>query len=257
MRKIKSLSLLFALFTAFAFVSCDTEPVDPVLSGNEGNPENPENPGTGPENPGTSSGDYWPMAVNNQWIFKEDGELLEPMKITGTATVAGNSYYKFDQFFTDAGDNGFDGQATILARKNGAGYSVRISVEIPAQEGGISITVSPFEYTVLKDDLAAGQSWNETVTQTTTTTVPGMAPIEVVMTNKYTGKILEKDVTVTLNGETYENVIKVELKQVSELGAGVPPTSIVTQFWWAKGVGPIKSQTLGVSNQELDSYIIN
>lgn len=259
MKKIKSLSFFLMLFSVITFVSCETEPVDPVLSGglNEG-----ENPGTDPgTDPGTSQGDYWPMAINNQWVFSENGETLDPMKITGTENVGGNSYFKIDQFFTNAGTSELTGSAVMLLRKNGGDYSVRVSVNIPDQEG-VSITVTPFEFSFLKDNLAAGESWTQTVTQTTTTVIPGF-PMEIPPVNltlKFTGTIVEKNATAQINGVTYTDVIKVKLLQETEPTMGMPAASVTTNLWFSKNVGPIKSVSVEEgfeNNQELKSYILN
>lgn len=252
MKKIKILFAFLTMFSAMIFVSCETEPVDPVLNENQG-----ENPGT---NPGTSEGDYFPMAVNNQWVFSDNGVAMEPMKIVGTETVNSSTYYKVDQFFTNAGTAGLTGSAKMLLRKNGGEYSVRVSVQIPEEEG-VSITVSPFEFTFLKDNLAAGATWTQDVTQTTTMELPGTPIPPVVMTIKFTGTILEKNVTAEVNGETYNDVIKVKLTQQVMASPTTPSDiEISTEMWFSKNIGPIKSQTNegGVNtNQVLESYIIN
>lgn len=262
MKRLKHLSLFVVLFSALSFVSCDTEPVDPVLVDNNENP-NPNNPNpNNPNNPGSSTGDYWPMAVNNEWVFVEGGELNEPMKIVGTETISGATYYKINYSFVDAGSDGMTGTANTGIRKNGADYSMRVSVEVP-DENGIQINVSPYEFIVLKDDLAAGGTWSQSVVQTTTyvTELPiPMPPIELML--NFTGTILEKDVTATVNGETYNNVIKVKLNQEvtldPNLGGGTTTTETI--LWYAKDIGPIRSQSTGGGLnilQELDSYIIN
>lgn len=247
---------MMVLFSAMIFVSCDTEPVDPVLSDNE-NPDN-QNPGTNPgPDPGTTEGDYWPMAINNEWLFSDNGQMIEPMKITATENVEGNSYFKINQFFVDAGSSEFTGSATMLIRKNGGNYSVRISAHIPDQMG-MSITVSPFEYIFLKDNLAAGESWEQTVTQTTSFEMP-QSPIPlppVVMTINITGEVLEKNVTAEVNGETYENVIKLRLTQVAT-AENFPETTTVSELWFAKDIGPIKSTVPGMTDQVLESYTLN
>jgi hypothetical protein len=265
MKKIKSLSVLFVLFSALTLISCDTEPVDPVLTDNI-DPENPgTNPGTDPgTDPGTSEGDYFPMALNNEWVFALDGVMQDPMKITGTVTVNNKSYYKINQFFSNAGSGEFTGSAVMLLRKDGGNYSVRVSVDIPVQEG-MSISVSPFEYIILKDNLAVGETWTETTTQTTSYDMPeSPVPLpDVVMNLTFNGKILEKGVTAVVNGVTYNDVIKMNLKQTSVIegfGEGVPPTITNTEVWFAKNIGPIKavSTSEGFSaTNELQSYVVN
>ncbi|MDV6170048.1 hypothetical protein R1T16_16540 [Flavobacterium sp. DG1-102-2] len=262
MKKITRLSVLFMLFSA-TFVSCDTEPVDPVLSENIGE----ENPGTDPgTDPATSSGDYFPLAVNNQWIFLKDGAPIEPIKIIATQTINDKQYYKVNQYFEDAGTAEMTGTAVIYFRKDGGSYIQRVTVDVPDQEG-MHMTVSPYEYIMLKDNLDVGQTWTQTVTQVTTYEVPSNFPIDMPdITTILTidGKILEKDVTAIVNGHTYENVIKISLKQtavIEGMGTGLPPTVINSELWFAKNVGPIKSSAsapgMGVIVQDSDSYIVN
>ncbi|PZR19144.1 MAG: hypothetical protein DI539_14985 [Flavobacterium psychrophilum] len=72
MKKFTLLSLAMVLFTAFSFVSCDTEPVDPVLNNNNG--ENPNNPNN-PNNPGIFKVDYngsTHTAITTQVVLGDD-----------------------------------------------------------------------------------------------------------------------------------------------------------------------------------------
>ena len=257
MKRLRHLPAFVVLFTALCLISCDTEPVDSELVGNEENenpnpnPSDPNNPGE----PGTSTGDYWPMAVNNEWVFLEDGDLNDPMKITGTENINGATYYKINYSFVDAGTDSMTGTADTGLRKNGGEYSMRVSVNVPDQEG-IEINVTPYEFIVLKDNLAAGQTWTQSVIQTTTYVGIPMPPIE--LTINFTGTILEKDVTATVNGVTYDNVIKVKLAQQVNMMGQITNTESV--LWYAKNVGPIRSQSTGGGLdilQELDSYVVN
>lgn len=264
MKKSIIRSLVIVLITAIGFVSCDTEPVDPVLNDNNNNGENPgNNPGTNPgTEPGTSDGDYWPYAINNQWVFEQDGEANQPMKITSTESVNNKTYYKIDHFFENEGTgDGFTGNATMLLRKEGGSYSVRVSVEIPSEEG-MSITVSPFEYIFLKDNLEVGQTWTDTAEQVTSYEIEG-SPIpmpDVVMNLTFEGKILAKDVTVTVNGVTYNDVIKISFKQTAVIEGMGTETVTNSEIWFAKNIGPVKSVANAGTDtftQELQSYILN
>ncbi len=256
MKKLKKLSAFLFLFTVLGMVSCETEPVDSELVGN--NPENPDNP----NNPGPSTGDYWPLAVNNQWVFNLDGQLQEPIDISGTVVVEGNTYYTINYNFTEAGTGGLTGTTYTGLRKDGGNYLMRVSVDMP-DENGFTINVTPFEYILFKDNLEAGGTWSQTVTQVTTMESEDfpmpIPPTE--LTLDFDGTILEKDVTATVNGVTYDDVIKVKVIQTATLDEN-PGVSIVIEsiIWYAKGVGPIRSE--GTVNgettvQELDSYQLN
>lgn len=219
------------------------------------------NPGT---EPGTSTGDYFPFAVNNQWIFKQNGALNEPMKIISTQNVNGSTYYKVNYFISGAGANEAGGVATQLFRKVGSDYSVRVSVVMPPQEG-LTITISPFEYVFLKDNLDAGQTWTYNTTQITSYDMPeSPVPLpDVKMKITIDGKVLEKNVTASVNGVTYNDVLKVLVKQTAlmlDVPGNIPPTITNSEIWFAKNIGPIKVITSAegiAETQELDSYTVN
>ena len=251
MKKIKLLSIFLVLFSAISFTSCDSESIDPELSGVDNGSDNGGNDDGGSDdggnNNGGTSGDYWPMALNNKWVFNSNG-LEEEMKIIGTQSVNGTSYYKLNQLFSSVG---MVGSATTLLRKNNGSYSVRIGVVIPGTQGGPTITISPYEFIILKDNLAVGQTWTQNVTQTTSYSIPGIPTNEMVV--NYTGTILDKDATITVNGDTYTNVIKSKLVQTYTGG------SMTTNYWFAKNVGPVnaESTTTGGVNSTLISYDLN
>jgi hypothetical protein len=77
-------------------------------------------------------------------------------------------------------------------------------------------------------------------------------------TIKYLGIILEKDASITVNGKVYASVIKMSLKQ--EVSFQGQTTITESVYWYAKGVGPVKSiNTINGTTVEstLVSYIIN
>ena len=77
MKKTNRILFLFLTTIVTVFSSCtvDVEPIDPTVLD-----ENPIiNPGENPANP---SGDYWPMAINNQWTYKKNGTIVNcPQKV--------------------------------------------------------------------------------------------------------------------------------------------------------------------------------
>lgn len=246
MKKFKFLAGFILLFTAFNFTSCDNEALDGDI---DPGTENGGNNG-GENGGGTSTGDYWPMAINNQWVFVANSVTQDPMKITSTQQIGGNTHYKYDTFFGTSVSGEFDGEGTVTTRKSNGNYYVRQEVNIPAQEGQPAIVVSPMEFIVFKDNLAVNGTWTQNLTQTTT--IQGLPPIRTAVTFK--GKILEKNVTMTVNGAEFTNVIKVELIQTTQ---GVVNTNY---YWFSKNVGPIKYQNIFQDYNvtgELDSYSLN
>lgn len=265
MKKLRFFSL-FLFVGLSVLTSCDTEPVDSNLYNDNPNNENPgdddddDNPGGG-----TADGDYWPLALNNQWLFESDEPQNDnPMKIIGTETIDGNLYYKVNYAFQDSGTDDLTGTAVIYFRKDGDSYSQRVEVTVP-DEDGIEITTSPYELTLLKAGLDAGQSWTQNVTQVTSYNMPDF-PVDMpdaITHIDLTGTIIEKGVSLTVGTATYNDVIKVKLVQdisTEAMGVEIPGVTTTTYIWFAKNVGPIRSISSGggiESQSDLVSYIIN
>jgi hypothetical protein len=91
--------------------------------------------------------------------------------------------------------------------------------------------------------------------------LPSKVPLPTVTsTVNYTGTILGTGLTETVDGETYQNVIKFKFTQ--EVSIAGMPTSTTTEsiYWFAKDVGPIKTEmsSLGtVTTTILTDYLIN
>lgn len=219
MKTIKSILKLLILTLAFTTVSCDDEPVDPALDLSNGG--------------GSSSGDYWPTAINNEWIMERGGVELDPIKIIGTGNFGGQTYYKFAP--QSGSGSTTSGSVTNWLNKSNGVYKLKTD-DININAGGLTGTQTGYEFIILKDNIAVGQSWNGTYTQTTSFTgIPSIT-----LTINYTGTILAKNVSATVDGETYNDVIKVSLVQ-NTLMPGAPPTTINSEYWFAKDVGVIKS----------------
>jgi len=237
---------IFALIIAgTSLTSCDNEPIDSAIDSS--NPGNPSNPGGG-----SASGDYWPTAINNQWTYSQNGTAQPPMKIIGTDTFNNKTYFKFAPL--SGTGTGSTASATTWLNKNNGVYTLKtgdLDIGVP----GMSGTMTGFEYVILKDNIAVNETWNGSYSQTTTYTgLPAMA-----QTTNYIGKILEKDATVTVDGETYTNVIKVHMNQQTSL-MGTSFAVINTEYWYAKDVGVVKTKTFtGTGSYEsiLTDYILH
>lgn len=225
MKKTNRILFLFLTTIVTVFSSCtvDVEPIDPTVLD-----ENPIiNPGENPANP---SGDYWPMAINNQWTYKKNGTIDSPLKIIATEEFDGKTYYKYSKFLgtTLVDEANFSGD--VWTRKENNTYYIRESAFFQGQNTSPSITVLPNDVIVLKDNLAVNQTWTQSYTQTLlfgTLTVPSEVTV--------VGKIMEKDIQVTVNGQVYNEVIKVELTRTTII-------SSVNYYWFAKNIGIIKFQ---------------
>jgi hypothetical protein len=232
--KMKKINFLFVVITAlFTLNSCNIEPIDPSLSSEVDN-------GGNSSGGGTSSGDYWPAAINNEWHLERNGTALPVMKMVSTEVISGKTYYKFAP--QSGSGSTSSGTVTISLNKDSGIYKLKTD-DITISAGGLNGMQTGYEYVVLNDDLAVGGSWNGSYSQTTTYTgFPGIT-----INTTYSGVVLEKNVSAIVDGETYPDVIKVKVTQISSL-AGAPSTSAVTEYWYAKNVGIIKSITVSGGN---------
>jgi hypothetical protein len=194
-----------------------------------------------------SSESYWPLAINNQWIYNENG-VPSTVKITGTDKFDGTSYYKITE------PNEYNLQIWVTKKDNT--YFLRTGA-LDITESGINIKMSSYELPVFKDNLAINGQWNGTV-KVNVNYKSGSQSASSVMDIKYLGVILEKDASVTINDKVYPNVIKMSFRQ--EVVIEGQTTITESLYWYAKGIGPIKSiNTINGNTVEsiLVSYIIN
>lgn len=197
---------------------------------------------------GVSTGDYWPLALNNQWIYNENGSVTSPAKITGTDNFGGTTYFRLST------DNAYNLQTWVA--KKGATYFLKTG-DLNMTENGITVKMSSYELPMLKDNLAVNEQWNGSVTSKVSVT-NGSTPSSFDATIKYLGIILAKDVSLTVNDKIYASVIKMSFKQ--EVSFQGQTTITESVYWYAKGVGPVKSiNNINGSTVEstLVSYIIN
>lgn len=257
--KLRSLAAtLIVGMLALTGVSCDYEPIDPAVSIAPQNPGGPNNPGD-PGNPGgPSEGDYWPAALNNTWNYVRGTENFQ-MKIISINAINGHTYYTFNEQLGSS-SGGMNASAVTRMRKSGGDYHEKLDDVTIQPTGPIpGGTITGFEFITLKDNVGVGSTWNQNVTQTTTYNDP---IIPTLTTNlAITGKILEKGGTATVQGQTYEDVIKVEISLTMSM-AGLPAgPGAVTNYWFAKDVGPIKAVTVETGGEtyttELVSYSLN
>lgn len=256
MKRIHLFSTLILLFTAMNLTSCDVEPLDPAIDqANEGSDDGTDPSDDGPGDGGESSGDYWPAALNNKWVFAQDGSEFD-MKIISTNSIEGNTYYTFNEQTGQGGT--LTATGTMRLRKTGGNYYIRIEdVVTPAEDGMPGSTTTGSEIVILKDNVAVGATWSQTFTQSTSFTDPMFPTITLNMS--VNGKILEKDATVIVGGVTYTNVIKSQIQQTVSM-MGTPAGTTTTFYYLSKDVGPVKIEYAGTglpAASELVSYELN
>lgn len=220
MKKIKFTALFVVVFASLSITSCSNDDSEPSY--------------------GTSTGDYWPMAVGNQWTFEQEGVLVaDPMKITGTDVFGGETYFRLTIPFTSGTGLGYDSQNWII--KKGAAYFQKTG-DANFTQDGIAFNLKGYEVVALKDNLEVGGTWNGTASPKLTYTYnsqTGTLPIKI----SYKGTILGKGDTEIINGVTYDDVIKASI--ALEITINGQKTTGVSETWFANGVGPIKdSETI-------------
>ena len=178
-----------------------------------------------------STGNYWPSAVNNQWIFNLNGVEQAPMKIISSSTDGGDIYYNFNETEVTGA------AAALRIKKSNGNYYIKIDdIVVPAEMGMPGSTSTGYEVILLKDYLPVGGTWTSNYTQKTGFTDPAYPSISLDV--NVVASILEKDATVTVNGHSYADVIKVKYVQnVSFFGIN---TTTVSYYWFSKNVGPVK-----------------
>ena len=100
----------------------------------------------------------------------------------------------------------------------------------------LGLGTEPFERLYLKDDIAVGANW----VQTLTVDIPALPlPILVTITNT----VAEKGISRTINNIEYKNVIHVSTSISAE---GIPPTSLTTDIssYYAPKLGLIENSNV-------------
>ncbi len=261
--KITKLAFTFILLICVASIqSCENEPLDPDLTsgisdgtGNgggtdDGGTDDGGTDGGGTDNGGTdgtgqdSSGDYWPRAIGNIWNFNDTvyGEVTYDM--VETEVIDGDTYYKFD--------NLLNSESWLL--KSGDSYYLRTAIggfDIP----GYSVTTSYITTKMLIDTAEEGDEWVSNVSYTiaylpTDSNYPEIPDID--YSAAYNFKMMARDLTRTVEGVEYDNVLQVQLT-LEALGN---PEDVVVQYYYAKDVGLI--EFVGdLSSGTLVSYNLN
>lgn len=174
--------------------------------------------------PGTPIIDYFPRTTNSNWTYEFDGDPADTILrkvIANTLTAAGNTY----NIFMANDGTGFDSSGYY--RKAGSNYYEWIDISVIGYDDEMWV-----EYNFLRDNVAQGGTWQ---TQTFSGPVNG-----VTVESRFSYTIMSKDVSVTVNGTNYQNVIVVkEELQVNQGGNWVTLQGFVT-YSYARNIGLIK-----------------
>jgi hypothetical protein len=177
---------------------------------------------------GVVNNDYFPLTQNSHWSydFLVSGTPLPDSlyKVSGAqSSIGGNTYRNFDYGLPTASD-------FTRYRKSGNDYYEYIKVD--------SFTIlTEFdapqfaEILFLKENATIGTNWQSAEF----TGLMGGTPAKL----KYVFNIAQNNTTVTVNGITYTNVIKVDWKIQVDDGSGYSDDTIM-ESWYAKGIGQVK-----------------
>jgi len=280
MKKLKLLSFLTLSVLLMTTLSCENEPLDPDYNFDADGAVDfgANNDGSGPPG-GESTGDYWPMAVNNVWNYDYvvDDVAQEDfvMEIDANVNYQGNSVFRYLQFMpngTATDGTEFEGlDLSTYSRKNGGDYVMTVGdLQLDLGGGMLSLSQTGYSVIMLKDYLNAGATWTSSAQTVTSYTSqdPNIPTLpDVIMNLDYDFTILEKGISVEVNGVTYNDVIKVG----STLSSFSPefPNQIITadsEYYFALDVGLVKSVTYtndqadgveSTSVMEINDYTLN
>lgn len=227
---MKKIILALTIITSLSFSSCSSD-------------DNKQ------ESTGISTGNYWPMAVNNTWNFFGHGSDTQ-IKIVGTKNFNGKTYFEIK----DNANTQYD--ITSWLSKDGAVYYQKAD-ETTVSENGVLITIQGYEIPIFKDNLLENDSWSGTINQKATYLLNGKT------TNlngklKYKGTILATNATEIINNVTYTDVIKMSM--VVKITFQNQTSEASVEYWFAKDVGPIKTYEVGATigiDRELVNYNLN
>ena len=248
-KKLFSLVILFALI--FSFTQCETEPIDPKLAAAATGNTPP--PAVNPNIPiiTNPSGDFFPMQINYSWNY-DNGIAISNFKINNTETFATTSYYKTNRAVIGYDEANFsEANVTSHIRKDAGSYYQRIFINrpeivakpamgtTPAVVGVPGVIVQPYIINFFKDNMAVGDTYNQSIplaitTKTTTTQVINSQMTIVVSNVNSTSTVtyditcVEKTPNIFVNGYL-TNVVKT--KTVSSANTDIIYT------WYAKDIG--------------------
>lgn len=180
------------------------------------------------ESNGTTTGDYFPSAVNNKWNYMDTSPNASEIELIGTTTFGNTTYYEMTDTFNPISNQNWIG-------KRGASYFQKTG-PITQIQAGNTIVAEGYELKILQDDMPVGESWHGTASPKVTYTGPsGSGSFRAQVT--YSGTITSRGGSVEFNSVTYENVIKVQLE--STINSNGQINNVTGEYWFAKDVGII------------------
>jgi hypothetical protein len=144
---------------------------------------------------------YYPLAVGNEWTYQlKDGSTY----INAVTAVSSQNPNEFTMVNSMMNKN-------QLVRKEGSTYLT------DSYEAGTM-------QVLLKDDQQIGDSWEIKFKAN------GLDSVLIM-------KVIDKGISQSVNGKTYENVIKIEAESKLLMNGNLMPLNFFTQYYYAAGVG--------------------
>ncbi|HTL09701.1 MAG TPA: hypothetical protein VL307_15620, partial [Chitinophagaceae bacterium] len=180
--------------------------------------------------PPVASGDYFPMTKNSNWSYSYDGgsDTLFTLSTGNTASFGGKTY----SLFTNT--DGTNKDSSYYRKQLNTYYEY--SPGSVTKDSTLTITTPSFEYAFLIDNLAANATFASGPFNGSATN--GALSVPIVFTVNST--ILATGASVTVNGKSYTNVIKVKNVYSAKLGPAPASDTYAVEQWFAKGIGLIK-----------------
>jgi hypothetical protein len=154
--------------------------------------------------------DYMPTTAKSTWTYGGSSPYI--LTVTGaTKVINGKTFYEMET------KDGATTRKSYLLKDNGVYTGI----------GLVPISGS-LEITILKDKAPVGESWEQI------STINGVdTKIKLV--------IVEKDLSKTVEGKTYKNVIHVKMETTMSFMGEEIDLGLTSHFYFAKGVGLILS----------------
>ncbi|MBO9636491.1 MAG: hypothetical protein J7578_25545 [Chitinophagaceae bacterium] len=220
-------NILFFFILALVATSCQKEVSEEVPTNNPGGPV-------------TADG-YQPLTAGTSWKYRQTGMPDYSIIVTSNKkTVGGIQYVELsgDQVGAVTGSSWFG--------ISGNNYYLKSAGTVPSG-GSFDLT-----QLYLNDKEAVGHNWNISGGQANN------------ISAKVPGKIIEKDITLTVQGKTYNNVIHTQTNIIYVMPAPFGEMStLFYDYYVAKGVGIVKlitsideDMTTVISTMELLEYSI-
>lgn len=185
-------------------------------------------------NAASAASDYFPMTLNSNWTYNYaptntiDGDTLKIAVFNKTTTINSKTY----RYFVASSED------TALYAKNGNDYYEAGYFDFYPHVYVLD-SVGAIEYIFLKDNVPATTTWETPETVAKATGELGVAKA------KFT--IVQKDISYTVLGKTYTNVIGVKRELLFKKNGDANFSLLIDgTYYYAKGVGVIDIQ-LGVA----------